>query len=100
SFSSRGPVTIDWQIKPNVLAPGVNVLSTIPGNYDIYNGTSMAAPHITGVVALLKEAHPNWSNEEIFSALETTAQRIESQEGSLIPPFVQGSGMVQPNKAI
>lgn len=99
-FSSRGPVTINWQVKPNILAPGVSVFSTVPGGYDVYNGTSMAAPHIAGVVALVKEARPNWSNEKIFAALETRAEPLISKDKRLIEPYIQGAGIVRPNASI
>src|SRR5699024_9330624 len=99
-FSSRGPVTVDWQIKPNVIAPGVKVVSTIPNGYDAYSGTSMATPHVAGVVALIKEARPDWTNEKIFAALETSAVKLVDKKGKYIPPFIQGSGLVQPNAAI
>jgi len=64
SFSSRGPTqcTPDGSefIKPNISAPGVNVRSSLPGNqYGLLSGTSMASPHINGVVALMREADPN-----------------------------------------
>lgn len=99
-FSSRGPVTVNWQIKPNIIAPGVDVLSTIPNGYTALNGTSMAAPHITGVIALLKEARPDWTNEQIFAALETTAEKISDGKGTLLAPYIQGSGLVQPSAAL
>lgn len=99
-FSSRGPVTINWEIKPNIVAPGVNVLSTIPNGYDAYNGTSMATPHVAGVVALMKEAHPEWSNRKIFAALETTATKLTDKKENNLAPFIQGSGFIRPNKAI
>lgn len=99
-FSSRGPVTMNWSIKPNIIAPGVSVLSTIPNGYDVLSGTSMAAPHVAGVVALLKEARPEWTNNQIFAALETTAERINDNTDDLLAPYVQGSGLVQPNDAL
>ncbi len=58
-FSSRGPSAVDENIKPNISAPGVDVRSSIPGgNYDAFDGTSMAAPHVAGVVALMWSAAP------------------------------------------
>lgn len=60
-FSSRGPVTADssHRTKPDILAPGVNVLSSMPGNtYEYNDGTSMAGPHVAGVVTLIWSANP------------------------------------------
>lgn len=60
-FSSRGPVTVDGseRLKPDVVAPGVDVLSAYPGNsYSVLEGTSMAGPHVAGVVALMWSANP------------------------------------------
>ena len=99
-FSSRGPVTINWDIKPDVLAPGTNILSTVPGGYQKLQGTSMAAPHVTGAIALIKEAHPDWSTEQISGALKTTSELIESEDGVPVEPIVQGMGKIQPEEAI
>ncbi len=77
-FSSHGPtacpVTGPLQIKPEVVAPGINVRSAVANNnYASYNGTSMAGPHATGAVLLLKEAFPNATGEEILLALYNSA---------------------------
>ncbi|RDW20544.1 S8 family serine peptidase [Oceanobacillus chungangensis] len=98
-FSSRGPVTINWDIKPDILAPGTNILSTVPGGYQALQGTSMAAPHVTGVIALIKEAHPNWTVGQIFDAIRTTAIPI-TKEGKLLDPIEQGMGSIRPLDAI
>jgi len=79
SFSSRGPTVCptansSLQIKPEVVAPGVNVRSAVANNgYANYQGTSMAGPHAAGAVLLLKEAFPNVSGEEILLALYNSA---------------------------
>lgn len=99
-FSSRGPVTINWHIKPDILAPGTNIRSTVPGGYQELQGTSMAAPHVTGVIALIKEAHPNWTNEQIFGAIKTTGMQMQDREHIPVEPTIQGMGLIQPNKAI
>lgn len=99
-FSSRGPVTVNWDIKPDILAPGTNILSTVPGGYQSLQGTSMAAPHVAGVIALIKEAHPNWTTEQIYGAIETTAIPLKDEEGNLFDPIVQGMGEIQPSDAI
>src|SRR5699024_6295589 len=94
-FSSRGPVAMNWQMKPDLLAPGVQILSTIPGGYEMLNGTSMAAPHIAGALAILKEAQPTWTNEQIIGALKTTARKLADKQ-----PIEQGAGLVQIDEAI
>lgn len=61
-FSSRGPVTVDGsgRIKPDIVAPGLNILSAYPDNtYEYADGTSMAGPHVVGVVALIWSANPD-----------------------------------------
>lgn len=78
NFSSRGPTVCissgSLQIKPEVSAPGVNVRSCIGhDNYAAYSGTSMAAPHTSGAVLLLKEAFPFLTGEQILLSLYHTA---------------------------
>ena len=77
-FSSRGPSVCGGEesllIKPEVAAPGVAIRSSIEnGEYDFFSGTSMAAPHVSGAVLLLKEAFPEVTGEEILLALYHTA---------------------------
>ena len=73
SFSSRGP-SADYPafIKPDVAAPGANILAAVGDSYVTKSGTSMAAPHAAGVAALLKALHPDWSPAAIKSAIITT----------------------------
>ncbi|MDG5787316.1 S8 family serine peptidase [Evansella sp. AB-P1] len=94
-FSSRGPVTHTWDIKPDLVAPGVAIDSTIPRGYLDLNGTSMSAPHVAGAAALIKQKHPDWTPEQIKAALMNTAKPIVDREGKEYPPHVQGTGRLQ-----
>ncbi|KAJ6727767.1 SUBTILISIN-LIKE PROTEASE SBT3.1-RELATED [Salix koriyanagi] len=115
-FSSRGPNSIAPAIlKPDVAAPGVNILAaTSPlgrfqeGGYAMLSGTSMATPHVSGIVALLKAAHPEWSPAAIKSSIVTTAWRnnpsgfplfAEGSPAKLADTFDYGGGIVNPNGA-
>lgn len=94
-FSSRGPSvcggTGSIAIKPEVSAPGVNVRSCVGINsYDVYSGTSMAGPHVTGAVLLLREAFPNLGAEEIKLALYYSAIDL----GDTGEDNVYGMGMI------
>jgi minor extracellular serine protease Vpr len=101
AFSSRGPVTRNWAIKPEISAPGAPVWSTVPdSSYQALQGTSMAAPYVAGALALVKEAHPEWTNEQQIGALLTTAQPLLQPDGSTYAPVEQGMGKMQPAKAI
>ncbi len=72
-FSSRGPSPWD-EVKPHIVAPGINVLSSVPGGvYAHSNGTSMATPHVAGLVALLCSADPTLSVTEITDLIAQTA---------------------------
>jgi len=109
AFSSRGPGPIGDILKPDVTAPGINILaghtpdaiSTVAGeNFAFLTGTSMAAPHVAGVAALLRQSHPDWTPAAVKSALMTTAyQEVRLPDESAIIPFDFGSGHIDPNKA-
>ena len=71
-FSSGGPTPFALLMKPDVTAPGVSVLSSVPrreGLWARFSGTSMAAPHVAGAAALLRQRHPSWTVEQLKSAL-------------------------------
>ncbi|XP_039121920.1 subtilisin-like protease SBT3.3 [Dioscorea cayenensis subsp. rotundata] len=109
SFSSRGP-SVDFPelLKPDIAAPGVTILAAKGSAYGFDTGTSMACPHVSGIIALLKSLHPYWSPAAIKSALVTTAS-ITNEHGwpieaegiprKLADPFDFGGGNVNPNRA-
>lgn len=99
-FSSRGPVTHTWDVKPDLVAPGVQIDSTVPSGYLDLNGTSMAAPHVTGAVALIKQKHPSWTPEQIKASLMNSAKTLNDEDGNPHPPHVQGTGRIQLDKAL
>jgi|GEM_PF-1067778 len=99
SFSSRGPVTLDGQtyIKPDVSAPGVDVISTSPdGKYGYESGTSMATPYVSGTVALILEKNPALRPSEVKQKLESTAVDL----GSAGKDNNYGSGRINAYKAV
>lgn len=93
-FSSRGPSICGGEgsllIKPEVSAPGVNVRSSVPGGYDFFSGTSMAAPHTTGAIILLKEAFPELTGTELKLALYFTCSDL----GEVGEDNTYGMGMI------
>ena len=110
SFSARGPGPVADILKPDVTAPGVNILAgyspdvinATPDEYYGYlSGTSMSTPHIAGVAALLLQANPDWSPAALKSALMTTArQSINTSDGETpASPFDFGAGHIVPNNA-
>ena len=111
SFSSRGPLIAGGgdMLKPDVIAPGQDILAAVapPGNagrdFNLYSGTSMSAPHVAGLGALLKDKYPGWSPMAIKSALMTTAYQV-TKTGTPLGAvfgnaFGMGAGHVEPNKA-
>ncbi|MBY0123019.1 S8 family serine peptidase [Bacillus sp. S/N-304-OC-R1] len=107
-FSSRGPVVSTWMIKPDVSAPGVNIVSTVPTNdpanphgYGAKQGTSMASPHVAGAAALILQAHPNWSVQDVKAALMNTAETMTNPAtGQAYPHNTQGAGSIRVVDAI
>ncbi|AHV95165.1 S8 family serine peptidase [Paenibacillus sabinae] len=110
SFTSWGPnVDTNLSIKPDIVAPGVGILSTWPeyGKYDkdasyaeAYNrisGTSMATPHVAGLALLIKQAHPDWNPFDIRAALANTADVIG---GGKYDVYLQGPGRANVENAI
>jgi len=76
SFSGRGPSPCAGLTKPDISAPGFGILSAIPGGYGTASGTSMATPHITGAVAVLRSIRPEMTVDELGAALMLGAQDI------------------------
>ncbi len=109
-FSSIGPVTADGsnRIKPDILAPGVEVLSSTPGNtYATYSGTSMAGPHVVGVVALIWSANPTLigdidQTQEIIiqSARPYTGTSPNCPGANSIPSTATGYGIIDAYNAV
>ncbi|WP_204413388.1 S8 family serine peptidase [Bacillus tianshenii] len=102
-FSSRGPVIDTWMIKPDVSAPGVNIVSTVPTfnpdaphGYGAKQGTSMASPHVAGAAAVILEANPTWGVYEVKSALMNTAEKmVNPATGEAYPHNTQGAGSIR-----
>ncbi|KAK4345711.1 hypothetical protein RND71_035887 [Anisodus tanguticus] len=123
-FSSRGPSRSYLRVaKPDIVAPGVLILAAWPSNvsaavigvntfldsdYRLESGTSMAAPHIAGIAAMLKGAHPDWSPSAIRSAMMTTANPLDNTEKPIkaadykkdATSLSMGAGLVDPNRAV
>ena len=97
-FSSRGPRSIDGQIKPEIAAPGSKILSAGMGLGDEgieMSGTSMAAPHMAGVMALMHQAFPQLSVAERKRLIMNRAKPIRSAQGEIYSVARQGAGRVQ-----
>uniref|UniRef100_F6HUK2 Subtilisin-like protease SBT1.2 n=3 Tax=Vitis vinifera TaxID=29760 RepID=F6HUK2_VITVI len=117
SFSSRGPsIASPGILKPDITGPGVSILAAWPApllnvtgsksTFNMISGTSMSCPHLSGVAALLKSAHPNWSPAAIKSAILTTADTLNLKDEPILDDkhmpadlFAIGAGHVNPSKA-
>jgi minor extracellular serine protease Vpr len=101
SFSSAGPTAFGHDVKPDISAPGGQILSSTLPNTDksrfaVFDGTSMATPHVAGAAALLLQLHPGWSPDQVKSALMSAAtpawgDTARTQEAS-VP--LEGAGLV------
>lgn len=123
AFSSRGPNFLTLEIlKPDMVAPGVNILAAWTGvlgpsslptdhrrvRFNILSGTSMSCPHVSGIAALLKARHPDWSPAAIKSALMTTAYVHDNTQNPLkdassnspSTSYDHGAGHINPVKAL
>ncbi|MGN6518240.1 MAG: S8 family serine peptidase [Dokdonella sp.] len=108
-FSSRGPLASSGQflVKPNITAPGVDILASYAANAGganstaLENGTSMSSPHTTGAAALLRAVHPDWTPTEVRSALNMTAKLdgLIRADGSGVNVWDLGSGRVDLTRA-
>jgi subtilisin family serine protease len=104
-FSSRGPRVGDGAVKPDITAPGVDIVAAkaaegtigdpAQDGYVSLSGTSMAAPHVTGSAALLAQQHPDWTGAQLKAALTASAKPNPD-----LTPFDQGSGRVDVARAI
>ncbi|ESR36237.1 hypothetical protein CICLE_v10027850mg [Citrus x clementina] len=124
NFSSRGPsLRSPWILKPDILAPGVDILGAwVPNRpiatirdlgkllteFALKSGTSMSCPHAAGIAALLKATHREWSSAAIRSAMMTTADVLDNaydmitdiSTGAAGTPLDFGAGHINPNKAM
>jgi subtilisin family serine protease len=102
--SSQGPTDVAWRVKPDVVAPGVNVLSAVPASFckappcfAFLSGTSMAAPHLAGSAAVIIGQQPDWSAAEVRSAIVNTATRGVLKDSAKAEPIgdvnVVGAGL-------
>ncbi|CAL5093333.1 unnamed protein product [Urochloa decumbens] len=119
-FSSRGPSTqTPGILKPDIIGPGVNIIAAWPFKvgpgaagqknmaFNTLSGTSMSAPHLSGIAAIIKSAHPDWSPAAIKSAIMTTAYVLDNNKKPILDEklnpaghFSIGAGHVNPSQAI
>ena len=93
SFSSAGPAPVSLRLKPDVTAPGVGIISSVPGGWSAFSGTSMAAPHVAGAAALLLQRHPDWSPAQVKAALTETGKPT-TDDGAASMPIRAGAGLI------
>jgi subtilisin family serine protease len=102
SFSSGGPRNGDSALKPDISAPGVSIQSTASGTGNkgyVLSGTSMASPHVAGIAALVRQAHPSWTTEQVKAAIVNSGDPT----GAAFLGYNTtraGSGLVTPARAI
>ncbi|KAJ9176502.1 hypothetical protein P3X46_011809 [Hevea brasiliensis] len=120
-FSARGPsLTNPSILKPDIIAPGVNIIAAWPQNlgptglpedprrvnFTVMSGTSMACPHVSGIAALIRSAHPKWTPAAVKSAIMTTADVTDHSGNPIMDGnkpaevFAIGAGQVNPERAI
>ncbi|MGL6278949.1 MAG: S8 family serine peptidase, partial [Gaiella sp.] len=99
SFSSGGPTALSLRAKPDIAAPGVSILSSVPGGWDAMSGTSMAAPHVAGAAALLLQARPDWGPADVKAALVATARPLTA-DGTPVGVSRVGTGLVDVRAAL
>lgn len=108
NFSARGPVLPMAVIKPDLTAPGLEIIAASNSGsgtannaaHAFFSGTSMATPHVAGAIALLKSAHPSWSPSQIASALMLSARAaVVSADGVAVNAHEQGAGMLDLQRA-
>lgn len=103
--SSRGPAYGNFILKPDLVAQGVQILSTVPlqindSGYAYDSGTSMASPYVAGAAALIMEAHPDWTAAQVKSALVNTAIPNTDLNDEIYPVTTQGAGGVAVSQAL
>ncbi|MCG5217318.1 S8 family peptidase [Streptosporangium sp. KLBMP 9127] len=104
SFSSQGPTAVDYSLKPDISAPGVDIVAArardtsmgepAEDGYTTASGTSMATPHVAGAAALLAQQHPDWTNTQLKAALTSTAH------GDGQDAYEEGAGRVDVARAV